>query len=73
MSTIEQIRADIKTLRRELNCCTDHEQRVLLQLDLATAGQQLAVLLPMATSTVDISTITEYGLTQKLSNSIRCF
>ena len=23
--------------------------------------------------TVDISTITEYGLTQKLSNSIRCF
>ena len=23
--------------------------------------------------TVDISTITEYGLTQKLSNQIRCF
>ena len=28
---------------------------------------------PLAPSTVDISTISEYGLTQKLSNSIRCF
>lgn len=27
----------------------------------------------MSPSTVDISTIQEYGLTQKLSNSIRCF
>jgi hypothetical protein len=25
------------------------------------------------TRVVDVSTITEYGLTQKLSNSIRCF
>lgn len=28
---------------------------------------------PLAPRTVDVSSITEYGLTQKLSNSIRCF
>jgi hypothetical protein len=27
----------------------------------------------LATSVVDVSTVTEYGLTQKLSNPIRCF
>lgn len=27
----------------------------------------------LSSSTVDISTINEYGLTQKLSNSVRCF
>lgn len=28
---------------------------------------------PVAHGTVDVGTITEYGLTQKLSNVIRCF
>jgi hypothetical protein len=42
MSTIEQLEADLITLRKQLRCERDQEQRVLLQLDMAQVAQQLA-------------------------------
>lgn len=41
MST-DELKSDIATLQRQLRVERDHEQVVLLQLDLATARKQLA-------------------------------
>lgn len=44
MSTIEQLEADLVTLRNQLSCERDYEQRSLLQLDMAHVKQQLDAL-----------------------------
>lgn len=47
--------------------CECQRRAILLGTDQARA------LPPLAPSVVDVGTVTEYGLTQKLSTPIRCF